>query len=237
MVYVLVGLWSSLRGLTISTVFQYNCCPKYMNDAVSLVTQNAGKKGSKIFLPSVCDLLRKMVLARGWSEGLYSMGRSEKRRTSINSQPGSKANLNWFNNQQAITKFCPLDQEFSNTMMKVIVHQNKIFMTAWCYRSTMALKITVYIMSRLWSWTFSSHAYSINSILNDIMFKKKSKNRLAWSQIWPLPRIKHMEMQPHDHYGNVQASETGSYLQLAMWWATSTCTIWIVFKSLFWGDN
>lgn len=42
-----------------------------------------GQKGWKISLPSVCDLLRKMVLARGWSEGLYSMGRSAKRNTRI----------------------------------------------------------------------------------------------------------------------------------------------------------
>lgn len=43
-----------------------------------------GGKGSELFLPSVCDLLRKMVLARGWSEGLYSMGRSGSRSNRIN---------------------------------------------------------------------------------------------------------------------------------------------------------
>lgn len=42
------------------------------------------EKGSELFLPSVCDLLRKMVLARGWSEGLYSMGRSGSRSNRIN---------------------------------------------------------------------------------------------------------------------------------------------------------
>lgn len=49
-----------------------------------LLWDNMGGKGSELFLPSVCDLLRKMVLARGWSEGLYSMGRSGSRSNRIN---------------------------------------------------------------------------------------------------------------------------------------------------------
>lgn len=37
-----------------------------------------------IHSPSVCDLLRKMVLARAWSDGLDSKARSETHTHNIN---------------------------------------------------------------------------------------------------------------------------------------------------------
>lgn len=72
MFYILEGLIISQRAKDLYWV--YWC----------LLWDNMGGKGSELFLPSVCDLLRKMVLARGWSEGLYSMGRSGSRSNRIN---------------------------------------------------------------------------------------------------------------------------------------------------------
>lgn len=123
--------WRSviIRGLKISTGFIDASCE----------TIWTGRGSQKWCLPSVCDLLRKMVLARGWSEGLYSMGRSESRSKRSNPlrQDLKTERVATRATQQTAANgtFCPLASQDCDAG-EAWMHYNKV---KWCYGSLKGL--------------------------------------------------------------------------------------------------